>query len=40
MIVFTKDGRKAELMKFKPVYTDHLLGYLINLSVESKSLMG
>lgn len=40
MIVFTKDGRKAELMKFKQVYTDPLLGYLVNLSVESKSRFG
>lgn len=37
MIVFTKDGREAELLKFKPIHADRLLGYLVNLSVESKS---
>lgn len=40
MIVFTKDGRKAELMKYKPVYADLLLDYLVNLSGESKSRFG
>jgi len=40
MIVLTKDGRKAELLKFEQVHADQLLSYLVNLSVESKARFG
>ncbi|MFH1119061.1 MAG: GNAT family N-acetyltransferase [Bacteroidota bacterium] len=40
MIVHTKDGRKADLLKFEPTFGSRLLGYLSGLSGESKSRFG